>query len=72
MSREHTMTPTLHLGARHTLDARTPLGDYRLPAHDLLTHGVIVGMTGSGKTGPSHRARRRGALALACRCSSST
>jgi hypothetical protein len=45
------MTPTLHLGARHTLDARTPLGDYRLPAHDLLTHGVIVGMTGSGKTG---------------------
>ena len=45
------MTPMLRLGARHSLDARTPLGDYRLPAHDLLTHGVIVGMTGSGKTG---------------------
>jgi hypothetical protein len=41
----------LNLGARHSLDARTPLGDYRLPAHDLLTHGLIVGMTGSGKTG---------------------
>ncbi len=45
------MTPTLTLGARHSLDARTSLGPYALPAHDLLTHGVIVGMTGSGKTG---------------------
>ncbi len=45
------MTPTLNLGARYSLDARTNLGDYGLPAHDLLTHGVIVGMTGSGKTG---------------------
>ena len=45
------MTPILNLGARHSLDARSHLGPYTLPAHDLLTHGVIVGMTGSGKTG---------------------
>ncbi len=45
------MTPKLNLGARHSIDARTHLGSYTLPAHDLLTHGVIVGMTGSGKTG---------------------
>lgn len=24
---------------------------YELPAHHLVTHGVVVGMTGSGKTG---------------------
>ena len=38
------------LGARLELD----------PA-DLLTHGLIVGMTGSGKTGPRHRPHRGGA-----------
>ena len=45
------MTPILNLGARYTLDSRKNLGAYGIPAHDLLTHGVIVGMTGSGKTG---------------------
>ncbi len=45
------MTPTLNLGGRYSLDGRRPIGTYDLPAHDLLTHGVIVGMTGSGKTG---------------------
>ena len=45
------MNPILNLGSRYTLDSRTNLGPFGLPAHDLLTHGVIVGMTGSGKTG---------------------
>jgi hypothetical protein len=39
------------LGSKRTIDAKTELGAYSLPAHHLLTHGVIVGMTGSGKTG---------------------
>jgi len=30
---------------------RKSFGDFELPAHHLLTHGLIVGMTGSGKTG---------------------
>jgi hypothetical protein len=43
--------PSLHLGKALRLDG-TPAGDaFRLPAHHLVTHGVIVGMTGSGKTG---------------------
>ena len=45
-----TSSPSLHLGSAcdlHGADA----GPLRLPAHHLVTHGVIVGMTGSGKTG---------------------
>jgi hypothetical protein len=45
------MTPKLRLGHRCSMDGRTDLGAFELPAHDLLTHGVVVGMTGSGKTG---------------------
>jgi hypothetical protein len=45
------MPRTLRLGARHSIDGRTSLGPFELPTHDLLTHAVIVGMTGSGKTG---------------------
>ncbi len=43
--------PTLRLGGRHSLDGRKAQGVFTIPAHDLLTHAVIVGMTGSGKTG---------------------
>jgi hypothetical protein len=42
---------TLNLGGLHSLDGRKYLGSFALPAHDLLTHAVVVGMTGSGKTG---------------------
>ena len=42
------MTARLNLGARHSIDGRTPLGAFEMPTHHLLTHGVIVGMTGSG------------------------
>ena len=44
------MIPSLYLGAARPLhDGRAaPL---HMPAHHLVTHGVIVGMTGSGKTG---------------------
>jgi hypothetical protein len=45
------MSARLNLGARHTMDGRKDLGAFEIPAHDLLTHAVIVGMTGSGKTG---------------------
>jgi hypothetical protein len=45
------MSPLLQLGARHALSGAQALGSFALPAHDLLTHAVIVGMTGSGKTG---------------------
>jgi hypothetical protein len=45
------MSPTLHLGARHAVTGARDLGPFVLPTHDLLTHAVIVGMTGSGKTG---------------------
>ncbi len=41
---------TLRLGRRLTIDGRNGSA-YQLPSHHLLTHGVIVGMTGSGKTG---------------------
>jgi hypothetical protein len=33
------------------LDGSAKGGRCRLPAHHLVTHGVVVGMTGSGKTG---------------------
>jgi hypothetical protein len=42
--------PALYLGAYRPLDA-SPGGALLLPAHHLVTHGVVVGMTGSGKTG---------------------
>ncbi len=45
------MSNTLTLGQRRSLDGRTPLGPYAIAPESLLTHGVIVGMTGSGKTG---------------------
>ena len=45
------MTTKLRLGARRSLDGRASLGTHEMNPSDLLTHGVIVGMTGSGKTG---------------------
>ena len=45
------MNPTLQLGRCCSLDGSTELGPLALPAHHLVTHGVVVGMTGSGKTG---------------------
>jgi hypothetical protein len=41
----------LYLGAESTPDHPDQLVPCRLPAHHLVTHGVVVGMTGSGKTG---------------------
>jgi hypothetical protein len=41
---------SLHLGAWRPLDGSKG-GPFRLPAHHLVTHGVVVGATGSGKTG---------------------
>lgn len=40
----------LALGARRTVRGAAQ-GDFVLDADDLVTHGVVVGMTGSGKTG---------------------
>lgn len=45
------MDPVLELGRSCTLDGKTDLGPLSLPTHHLVTHSVIVGMTGSGKTG---------------------
>ena len=45
------MHPSLRLGARRTLDGKTLVGPFDLASHHLLTHAVVVGMTGSGKTG---------------------
>ncbi len=45
------MSPRLNLGESRSIDGRTIHGACELAAHDLLTHAVIVGMTGSGKTG---------------------
>jgi hypothetical protein len=42
----------LHLGNQLSLDGQ-PGGKLELPPYHLLTHGVTVGMTGSGKTGLS-------------------
>ena len=44
-------TRSLYLGNTVPLDGSGPAARLRLPAHHLVTHGVIVGMTGSGKTG---------------------
>ena len=43
----------LHLGSWCHLDGRNGGNDLAIPARHLVTHGVIVGMTGSGKTGLS-------------------
>src|SRR5690349_14539667 len=43
--------PTLHLGSTRRLDGAGTSERLLLPAHHLVTHGVVVGMTGSGKTG---------------------
>jgi DNA helicase HerA-like ATPase len=44
------MRPRLHLGAACGLDGK-PRGQLRMPVDDLVLHGAILGMTGSGKTG---------------------
>jgi Helicase HerA, central domain len=43
--------PSLYLGASRALDGSSSATPFYLPAHHLVTHGVITGMTGSGKTG---------------------
>lgn len=41
-----------YLGRRYDLKAKAPLDDLVLfPSKNLVTHGLVVGMTGSGKTG---------------------
>ncbi len=45
------MKPLLDLGAWRQLDGSEGGQSLRLPAEHLVTHGVVVGMTGSGKTG---------------------
>lgn len=43
--------PSLNLGAWRAIDGSPGGPVLRLPPHHLTTHGVVVGMTGSGKTG---------------------
>jgi hypothetical protein len=43
--------PALNLGAWRQLDGTGGGNALHLPARHLVTHGVVVGMTGSGKTG---------------------
>src|SRR5690349_16250976 len=45
------MKPALNLGAWRYLDGADGGPDLILPAEHLVTHGVVVGLTGSGKTG---------------------
>lgn len=45
------MKRELHLGNVCPLDKSKVPRPLQLPVHHLLTHGVVVGMTGSGKTG---------------------
>lgn len=46
------MKPTMHLGHQVGLTGRALTEPrYLLPTHHLVTHGVVLGMTGSGKTG---------------------
>jgi len=45
------MTTVFNLGIWSQLDGTTGSGQLLLPADHLVTHGVVVGMTGSGKTG---------------------
>lgn len=44
-------TPLLNLGSWTEIDGFGGGGSLQLPARHLVTHGVVVGMTGSGKTG---------------------
>jgi len=44
-------TPVLNLGEWRTLDNTSGGNALHLPARHLVTHGVIVGITGSEKTG---------------------
>lgn len=43
--------PSLYLGATRALDGSGGSRRFSLPPHHLVTRGVVVGMTGSGKTG---------------------
>src|SRR5450432_2020394 len=43
--------PALYLGSTRALDGAGAVTKLELPAHHLVTHCVVVGMTGSGKTG---------------------
>lgn len=45
------MKPSMFLGVSRPLDGRPPDTPLHLPLPHLVTHGVVVGMTGSGKTG---------------------
>jgi len=45
------MKPVLNLGAWRHLDGSQGGSSLGLPAEHLVTHCVILGMTGSGKTG---------------------
>ncbi len=45
------MTPSLYLGAARSMKAGSNAFSLQLPVHHLVTHGVVMGMTGSGKTG---------------------
>jgi len=41
-----------YLGRKYDMSSKTPLADLLLyDSKDMVTHGVCVGMTGSGKTG---------------------
>jgi hypothetical protein len=42
---------SLYLGGTRPLDGAGKTSRHELPPDDLITHGVVVGMTGSGKTG---------------------
>ena len=44
-------THSMYLGGGLPADGRGPVGRLELPLHHLTTHAVVVGMTGSGKTG---------------------
>ena len=44
-------TRPLRIGGTRALDGSGSTQYFDLPAHHLATHGVVVGMTGSGKTG---------------------
>jgi DNA helicase HerA-like ATPase len=43
--------PSLYLGSCLPLGARGGRQALIMPAHHLVLHGIVVGMTGSGKTG---------------------
>jgi type IV secretory pathway VirB4 component len=43
-------SPALNLGNRRQLDGGNGGDELLVPARHLVTHGVVVGMTGSGKT----------------------